>query len=314
MSAPVVERHRVHYTRGNFDLFSAADPLRAALARVRSRTTGGRSAVAGSSSQGVAPEEPISSVEMSERMEQLAAALPQQPRIHPLTGVVVVIAGFGPVGVTIAGEMARRGCIVRIFDNDASVRGTAIMRVQQEIMEHQDAGLLLEGDLEVLTNRVEVVQSLRDALGGGGAVGSYSRSGVAVGARLVLEAIPEAVPIKQAFYMEMVEACVSQGVSPEQIIFGSNTLSTALHDIVTHLPDEWAARVVGMRSLFPSWFIDEVELTMGHQWCQYTGRPDAGASQFSAQVSRKPPPPRAPPHAPPPHIYTRPCASPPHAP
>lgn len=248
--------HEIGRSTGR-DIFSAADPLRAALARVRRMT---------------APRPPNDEeggvAHSDEGADRLAAALPLQPRVYPDNRLVVVIAGFGTAGVAIAGEMLRRGCTVHVFEALPFVRNCARVRLARDIREHVDKGLLLEEDVDFLMSRFSVKATLAEAL---------------MGSRFVIEAIRENAEDKRAFYVELTSLCSSIGVSPGSMLLGTNSLNISMKDITEGLQEEWAARVIGLRVLFPSWFIDEVEFTMGYQWCAYTGPPTSRVSQYTSQ-------------------------------
>ena len=238
--------HALPPTNRARDIFSAVDPLRAALARVRSMTSSARSA------------HPTPTNPRNGSVVDLVATLPPQPHVFPANGIVVVVAGFGHVGLTIVGELLRRGCTVRVFEAVPSVRDNAYVSMRQAMCGQVQDGLLLDADVELLMERFEVSATLGEAV---------------VGARLVLEAIREDVETKRAFYTELTEACCAVGIRPEQIILGTNTLTVALKDMVQGMPEDWAARLIGLRMFYPTWFVDEVELTMGYTWCPYTGTP-----------------------------------------
>ena len=230
------------------NIFESADPLRAALKRVHQ--LGARS---GSPLPAATPAVAL-------------AALPPQMRVLPPNAVAVVVIGCGRAGILIAGELLRRGCTVRLYDAEQSAREAAMQNLAETMGAHVNRELLLPSDVEALMARCRVNHTLSEVL--------------CDGAQLIIEAIVEDVAVKSAFYAQVVEELASRGVSSEGVILGSNTMSVPLEDLTATLDATWAKRIVGVRMLFPCWFIDEIELTMGAEWCAFTGR---GATQNATQ-------------------------------
>jgi len=198
------------------------------------------------------------------------------PRIHPLNEITVTVVGCGCIGIDIAGELLRRGCrSVRCYDSFPEVRETILILMQEQLEMHVEDGALLERDIHDLLARLVVADSLEEAIDD---------------TSLIVEAVPEQPEIKANAFRDIVNACEDRSVDPNSVVLCTNTMTVPLSVITSDLPRVYADRVLGMRFLFPCWFVDEVELTMNPDWCAYaceqaTCASSAGEASSSASTS-----------------------------
>ena len=218
------------------DVFKAVDPLRAMLQRVRQTATYAR---------------PPSAAPVG--VEALA---PPGSRVNKNNNIRVAVIGCGIAGLGITGELLRRGCTVMMYDANEATREDALGALSNAIEEHIDSGLLLPKDLDGLMSHASVASSIQEAM---------------ENAVLVVEAVKEDAEIKQCVFAEIVDAGKRLNRHPDSYLLASNTLSISLATLSASMPEEWSARVIGLRFLYPCWFIDECEVTMGPKWCTYTG-------------------------------------------
>ena len=218
------------------DVFKAVDPLRAMLQRVR---------------QTAAYARPPSAAPVG--VEALA---PPGLRVAKNNNIRVAVIGCGIAGLGITGELLRRGCTVMMYDANEATREDALGALSNAIEEHIDSGLLLPKDLDGLMSHASVASSIQEAM---------------ENAVLVVEAVKEDAEIKQCVFAEIVDAGKRLNRHPDSYLLASNTLSISLATLSASMPEEWSARVIGLRFLYPCWFIDECEVTMGPKWCTYTG-------------------------------------------
>lgn len=141
---------------------------------------------------------------LEERVKQLALESQlgvRECRVFPANGRHVAILGCGDMGRSVAVELLRRGCTVRLHDSNrytlrnakASIIASMRFAVQNE--------LLLPADVKPLSERLKTARSLSEAVDG---------------ASFVWEAITEDAEAKQLLFLELGRVCDDLKVSPAQ--------------------------------------------------------------------------------------------------
>ena len=188
------------------------------------------------------------------RLESLLAAIAVQPqrRVLPPNATTVALVGCGRMGVDITGELLRRGCTLRVYERTTFARERALRLIAGTMQKHCELGLLLPHDDRYLLQRLSVHSSIDEAVRG---------------AALAIEAIVEDLPAKVRVLREMATALANQNVPPAEVLLASSTVSIPMQDLVDGLAQHeqalpYVVRVVGMRFLDPTWYIDDVELTL----------------------------------------------------
>ena len=188
------------------------------------------------------------------RLASLAAAIvvQPQPRVFPPNNMTVAVVGCGRMGCDITGELLRRGCTLRVYDQTEYTRTRALQLIAATIQKHADLGLQLPHDEYYLLERFTVHNSIDE---------------VVRGAALVIEAIVEDLPAKVNVLKKIATALAKQNVPPGEVLLASNTVSIPINQLVEGLAKyeqalPYATRVVGMRFLDPTWYVDNVELTL----------------------------------------------------
>ena len=174
--------------------------------------------------------------------------LPRQSRLAPANGVVAVVVGCGRHGISIAGEMLRRGCSVKLCDTDAAASSLALSRLADVLRYLTSCGMFHRRDGDHLLSRCSVAASIMDAVSD------------AAGSLIFIEAVPECVVAKRAVLGSMAAACVTKQIDPSRVLFCTNTLTLDVRGVTVAMPQAYAGRVVGARFLTPCWFVDEVRL------------------------------------------------------
>lgn len=139
---------------------------------------------------------------LEERVKQLALESQlgvRECRVFPANGRHVAILGCGDMGRSVAVELLRRGCTVRLHDSNrytlrnakASIIASMRFAVQNE--------LLLPADVKPLSERLKTARSLSEAVDG---------------ASFVWEAITEDAEAKQLLFLELGRVCDDLKVSP----------------------------------------------------------------------------------------------------
>jgi len=189
-----------------------------------------------------------------QRLAQLAAAIVVSPqaRVSPPNGITVTMIGCGRMGGDIVGELLRRGCTVRAYDTTQYTRERALQLISATLHKHKDMALQLPHDDFYMLERFTVHSTIDDAV---------------YGASLVLEAITEDLDAKVNAFRKVTQALARQGVAPTDVLLASNTVSIPVNVLVKGLAQHeqalpYVTRVVGLRFLDPTWFIDNVELTL----------------------------------------------------
>jgi hypothetical protein len=192
--------------------------------------------------------------EEDSRLASLAAAivLTAQPRIFAPNGITVAMIGCGRMGCDIVGELLRRGCKVRVYDMTQYTRERALQLIMATLKKHEEMGLQLQHDDYYMLERFTVHDTIGEAI---------------CGASLVLEAIIEDLNAKVNVLQKVAAALASQGVAPNDVLLATNTVSIPVNQLVSGLAQHeqalpYVTRIVGLRFLDPTWYIDNAELTL----------------------------------------------------
>jgi len=86
---------------------------------------------------------------------------------------------------------------------------------------------------------------------------------------------------KRKLLQTLANACIAQGLHPWRTLFLSSALSLQLSDIVGKMPAQYAARVMLVRFLYPTWFIDEVEITVSASTWHQQASSTSGSGDIS---------------------------------
>jgi hypothetical protein len=185
--------------------------------------------------------------------------IPDQPRVHKVNDTVATVLGCGGGGIClmIAGELLRRGCAsVRLYDIDPEARRNAPGLVMNRLSQHVREGLLLPHDVPVMHCRLQVCDKLDSAI---------------MDTNLVVECVSEHIETKRRAFADVSAACTKCDIQPESLILCTNTIGVPLADIAEAVSSRYSPRLMGMRFLFPFYFVDEVELLMNPKWCRFSG-------------------------------------------
>mgnify|MGYP002632002162 CR=1 FL=1 len=156
-----------------------------------------------------------------------------------LGALEVGVVGCGRMGCAMAGELARRGCSVTMYDHTDFTRLRALQTLQASLTDHIDRGLLLPVDSAGIMGRVSVAETLEDAV---------------ARAKIIFEAVLDELPLKRELFGKM-GACPDGKVK----VLTTNTINLDVREIAQGTN----VTVHGCRFLYPVWFIDEVELALG---------------------------------------------------
>lgn len=226
-------------------LGSACNPLRALAATFSYLTNGRRSKDQSESGSG-----PLIAEVDDEHLARLAAIQllpPLKRRVGPAMDVHCLVMGCGRHGRSIAGEMLRRGCHVRLYDASPAILLAARSVIEAILFQHAREGLFADEDVPPMVTRLSLVAHPADALRG-------------IGHVCIFEAVPEDVGIKTAVFRQAVSACIDANLGPSDVLMCSNTLSLNLDEIRAALPPAYAPCLVGARLLHPCWFVDDIDV------------------------------------------------------
>eukprot|EP00741_Cyanophora_paradoxa_P015081 tig00020848_g14552.t1 len=164
--------------------------------------------------------------------------------------VTVAIVGVGRLGQLIAGELARLGFKILLYDHTEHGRQRAVTLIQAGLAEWTMRGLLPQSDAENALKRLRVVGTLQEA----------------AQAHLVVEAIVEDVKVKQRVFWEL------DVHAPPSTLLATSTITLDVNEIFNPDPRNLGqaalpggirnSRMIGMRFLHPVYFIPNVELTV----------------------------------------------------
>jgi len=215
----------------------------------------------------------------AEDLARLSALSSSATHIFPGNDVIVVVVGCGRVGLEIAGELARRGCIVRLCDSSPANVEQAMVRHTAKVKHLTEHRLLLEGAGAPLLERCKVAGSIEEAV---------------VGASVVIEATPDRLALKRSLLAALASACERANTPPEGVLLCTNSATLELRQMTTALEADarlapYAERVVGLRFLLPVWFVDEVVVS--------SRQTSTRGAQANNNASRRSVPPLSPAHA-----------------
>ena len=191
-----------------------------------------------------------------ERLTRVAARELLKPQFRQAlpNGVLVVVIGCGRLGINIAGELARRGCRVKLCDVTPECAHERFNELVLRVRELGAEELLLPADVDHLLSRCSVASSVADAVEAG-----------CSGGLLIVESVPDKLQFKHAVFSAAAAACAAKNVEPSQVLFISNSLTLSVESAAATMPPEYAVRAIGVRFMHPVWFVDEVEVTIGGQ-------------------------------------------------
>lgn len=227
-------------------LRSLKNPLRGLLGFALARTND----EAGDATYTPCPKQLIEDERLA-RIVALALHPQQGGRVKPANGLLCVVVGCGTHGRNIAGELLRRGCMVRLYDALSYLTEHALVSIRDTLEQLVQAHLLLPCDVESLLARCTAVPNLDAAV---------ERDPAQVGPLVVVEATPDFLDVKRLVFDEVVGACAHRGVGPQEVLLCSNTLACTLAQLAERMPPAYAARLIGMRFLHPCWFVDMVDV------------------------------------------------------
>ena len=168
------------------------------------------------------------------------------------TAMVAVVLGCGTQGSAIAGELLRRGFTVRLCDVSESATNLAREKLHQSLLDFRHMGLLGEDEVTSMISRCIACKDLDAAV---------DDAFTSCPGLLFIEALPDTIETKQAAFAAMASACASKSFDASRVLFFSNTLSVQVADAAARMPPRYAQRTVGVRFLYPCWFIDDLEIT-----------------------------------------------------
>ena len=155
----------------------------------------------------------------------------------PAQGVLVV--GCGRMGCAIAGELARRGCFVTMYDETEFKGQNAKHNLQATLLDHVKQGQMVSTEeCSSLMSRIKVAETLEAA---------------AASSAVVFEAIVDDLQMKRRIFRKIL-------LSGSTAIVTTNTINLALDAINAPFNDGTELQVWGCRFLLPVWFIDDVEV------------------------------------------------------
>lgn len=181
-----------------------------------------------------------------------------------------------------AGELARRGCIVTMHDSTEHTRKRAIESLRAFLHEHAREGNLRYADIEVILSRCTLVRTLQEAVANAQVSPRAARGNRCTAARkraervpelrpppndrqaiyhtpaqyiavfsstaqMIFEAVPENLEIKCGLFVQVAD-CIDRTPLP---LLCSNTLNLEIAQIAKPLPAVLKPRLIGCRFLHP---------------------------------------------------------------
>lgn len=185
-----------------------------------------------------------------ERLARVVAKVlhPQEKERFAANSLLCVIIGCGMHGRNVAGEMLRRGCIVRLYDASPQSIERARDHIRDTLDQFVRAGLLLCSDVEHLLHRCTAAPSLDAAV-----ERDHSH-----GLLLIIETVPDFIDIKRIVFNDTVEVCMRHDIRPQDVLLCTNTMTCSIQELAACIPTAYADRVFGLRFLHPCWFVDTV--------------------------------------------------------
>src|SRR5262245_20635414 len=153
----------------------------------------------------------------------------------------VLVIGAGTMGRGIAGACALAGHDTRVFDADPEAQRAVRGHVEGAWARAVDKGKLSSEAMETARHRLKIVQRLKDA----------------TEVDVAIEAVPEAIELKQMLFSELDDLC------PSRTILASNTSSLSITKIAraTGRRD----RVIGIHFFNPVAAMPLVEIVRGRE-------------------------------------------------
>lgn len=152
----------------------------------------------------------------------------------------IAIVGAGTMGHGIAAVAAMAGYAVALADSSDAARTDAIARMETIVARAIERGKLPAEQRDATLARVRTTAELGDAVRG---------------ADLVIEAVPERMPLKQAVFAEL------DGTAPASAILATNTSSLPVTEIARAVGNP--ARVIGLHFFNPVAAMKLVEVVRG---------------------------------------------------
>ena len=152
----------------------------------------------------------------------------------------IAMIGAGLMGHSIGQTFAQAGSEVILYDLSKEILEQSIQRIEKNLQELADWGLILRKEIESTLNRLQITTVIEEA---------------AADADLVVEVVLEDLELKQRIFQQLDNIC------PERTILTSNAsgLMPSQYASVTNRPD----RVVGTHYFYPPHLIPLVEIARG---------------------------------------------------
>ena len=165
--------------------------------------------------------------------------------LHPTNEMKIAIIGFGCMGVAIAAELLRRGCIICVYDSCGFRMRSARQTIQATLM--QLCGTYFnKSDIGSMLRRFNMAHSLEQL--------------VSEGYHTVIEVASETLAVKQHIFRDLSALLMQHDVQSKNVFLCSNTMNLPVSLIAAHVNQAYARRCVSLRFLHPVLFIDEVVL------------------------------------------------------
>lgn len=178
------------------------------------------------------------------------------------SGTRVATIGAGTMGHGIAFATAAGGCPVTLFDVDAESLESARSKIRATARAVQDSCVYEFDEVSTLTERIEYVTSLENAVDE---------------ADLVIEAVPEVREIKLATF-ERIDRYID-----EETVLATNTSSLPLDELVE--PITAPGRFCGLHWFHPAHIVPVVEVI----YCEHTDHETiAIATEFLREIGKDP--------------------------
>ncbi len=153
---------------------------------------------------------------------------------------IVAVLGAGTMGHGIAGQAARCGFTVRLFDIDATAVDRGLASIQKVYAKGVSKGKVTEDEVTAANGRLSGATDLQAAV---------------ADADLVIEAAPEDMALKQRIFTDL------ERLAPAHAIFGTNTSSLPITEIANAIATP--ERVIGTHFFNPVAVMPLLELVRG---------------------------------------------------
>ncbi|KAI2805750.1 hypothetical protein RDWZM_008922 [Blomia tropicalis] len=149
--------------------------------------------------------------------------------------VRTTVIGAGTLGIKIAGYLAYRGHEVRIYDSNSAMLNTVNQRISEDARIFKEDGIMANSQF---LGDVYCFSKLEDAI----------RESL-----FIFECIPEDLTLKKEIFKLIAQHC------NDRAILASNTMRLNVEKIFENI--ECKERCLGVRFLFPVYYVPEVEIT-----------------------------------------------------